>query len=368
MRRAVMLWALVGLMGGAGCLGPGGGGGHDDAGAGGEGGMGGEGGAGGMGGMGGSPLPPAARAPERLEAEPADTLAHAAAYGAMVALARSQGFTAVNVGEPQPFIASMATEPTERDVLSSLYYESTDFPEKVGGSRDRRPGLDRDDDAGARISQRVATSLQLGAVADGPPANRGGARWHGLQAARRLDAYFLIAAFRHLDERSAAGYDRFIGLLWDADGRPHGIGTLVAETDAACGTDYLQTIADAIGGARDPFAEALMTLGLPDPLDRLVIEPGDSPVYDDAINTAMEAFEKALATAFVRPFAGEVDSVVQAESLAALDALSARLRAASTDDADALGRTLDAMNPADVDAAEVVRIITEDLGVDPCAD
>ncbi|MEZ4431981.1 MAG: hypothetical protein R3F65_06165 [bacterium] len=342
----------------AGCV-PGGGGG------GGGGGDGGDGGGGAGGGMeADSGLPPVqSDAPERMTAEPAPTLIYAAAIGALVALAEAEGFDAAAMGDPATYVASDATTPTAPAIFASVYYESADLAEALEGARDRRPGVMTDDGAGLGVASRVARAIQLGAVAD-TPDGRGGAGWHALQAARRLDALTLYLGWRALDERSAAGFDRFLGLLWDPTGRPHGTGARLAAVDAACGTAHLEAIGDGLAAARDGFAATLETDGQLDPLDRLVIEPGDDPAYDAAITAAIDAVEAGLAAALlVELRADPFTARNQAAALALLDVLAADLRAAAPDALDALGRTLDSASPGEVDTAAAMQAVTDALGV-----
>lgn len=342
----------------AGCV-PGGGG------SGGGGSGGGEGGAGGGGDMDGGVS--GARAPARLSDSPADTLAHGAAIGALDRLAGDPGFDVARMGDPGTYLSEEADTPSAPSIFASVYYQTTDLAESVEGARDRRPGVEGGDEAGARIASSIATAIQLGAVAEGNPDGRGGARWHALQSARRLDAYSLYAGWRALDERSAAGFDRFLGLLWSAGGAPHGTGARLAATDALCGTDYLATIADALGGARGPFESALSELGQLDPLDRLVIGPGDSPEYDAAIGVAIEALADGLAVSLLATMADGIEFATQAELLGALAVIATDLRIADAAALDSLGVALDAANPNDIDPAMVRDTVSQALGVDPCA-
>lgn len=357
--RVVGRWEMRGWLLGAllavGCV-PGGGGG---------GGNGGEGGGGGAGGGGDdSGVPPVeSSAPDRIEATPSESLEVAATIGALGALAGAEGFDVAAMGDPGVYVASEATTPSAPGVFASVYYESGDFAETLEGARDRRPGVMADDDAGLGIASRIARAIQLGAVAD-VAAGRGSARWHGLQAAGRLDALTLYLGWRALDERSAAGFDRFVGLLWDAAGQPHGTGARLAAVDAACGSGHLEAIGTGLGAVREGFIAALAADGRLDPLDRLVIEAGQDPAYDAAIEVAIDGVEAGLATALLLelqavPFTAEN----QATALALLDVLSADLRAAGGEALDVLGRTLDSQSPGEVDTAGAQAAVEGALGV-----
>lgn len=328
---------------------------------------GGEGGMGGMGGGGGGDAGMAGpTAPARLGDAPASTLAHGAALGALSRIAGDPGFDAARMGDPAAYLAEGGDTPTDPAIFASVYYQSSGLATAVEGSRDRRPGIEDGDDAGSRIASRVATAIQLGAVAEGDPIARGGARWHALQSARRLDAYTLYAGWQALDERSAAGFDRFLGLLWTAGGSPQGTGARLAAIDAACGTDHLGAVAEALSGARGPFATALDEVGLLDPLDRRVIREGDSPEYDAAIVSAIEAVADGLAVGLVRSVRFGFGRSSQAEALGALDVIAADLRAADPMVLDMLGVALDSAEPDAIDREAAASAITGALGVDPC--
>lgn len=333
----------------------------------GGGGGGGEGGGGGMGDAGPADAGVAgARAPARLGDAPADSLPRAAAIGRLDRLAADPGFDVGAMGDPAAYINAEADTPDDPAVFASVYYQSGDLAEELEAARDRRPGVEDGDGAGAAIASRIARSIQLGAVSDGDPDARGGARWHGLQAARRLDAYALYAGWKALDERSAAGFDRFVGLLWGADGAPHGTGARLAMVDARCGTGHLADIAATLDGVRGPFAEAIDTLGQLDPLDRLVIEPGDSPAYDAAIVEVIESLADGLAVSLLETILDGIDSPAQAAALGALDVIATDLRLADPAALDMLGIALDDADPANIDAAAVRSAVVGALEVDPC--
>lgn len=358
-RSALAVGLALGLIG---CV-PGGGGGGGSGGSGGGGGD-----AGDMdGGVDVDTGTPAARAPERLWPEPAGTLTHAAAIGALDRLAAAPGFDAAAMGDPAVYLAEEADTPSDPAVFASVYYQSGDLAEAFEAADDERPGIDDGEGAGSAIASRIARGIQLGAVSDGAPNDRSSARWHALQSARRLDAYALFAGWDGLAERSAAGYDRFLGLLWDADGAPQGTGARLAAVDALCGTDHLARIAETLDGVSADFAATLDELGQLDPFDRLVIEPGDSPAYDGAIVQVIEILADGLAVSLLATLNGELDTAVQAEALGALDVIAADLAAADPATLDMLGMTLDDADPKRIDADAVRGAVAGALGVAPCA-
>lgn len=294
---------------------------------------------------------------------PGETIAFAAAYDRMGRVAGADGFAAANIGDPAPYVNSEATTPTDDQALSSLYYETGGLADAIGRVRDRRPGLDRDDNVGDRIQQKVALALTLGFAAEGPASVRNGARWHAQLATRVLDQYFLLAAWSGLAERSAAGFDRAVGVLWDEAGAPHGIGARIQAADTACGTTHLADIKATLAAIRGPFAAELEASGLPDPLGRLVIAEGALPDYDAAIDTVEGHLTAGLAVAFLKSMQSELDAPAQAAALAAYDALAARARASGVEGIDRVSALLDTSNPSDVDTAEASRLVAEALGV-----
>lgn len=356
-------WAIAATMALVlGCVPTGGGGGS--GGDGGDGGGGGE--AGGAGGEAGGGPGPTPGAPSLIGEATPESAAYATALGALARLAESDGFDAAAMGDPAVYIPSDATTPSAPMVFASVYYESGDLAETIEGASDRRPGLERDDDAGPRIASAVARAIQLGAVSEGPADMRNGARWQALLAARTLDGFAPIYGWRALAERSADGYDRFVALLWDAGGRPHGVGARLAAIDATCGTDSLSTIAQTLSGVRAPFIAALDELGQLDPLDRRVIEEGDSPEYDAAIATALEALEQGIAVGLLAALTSPMTGAGQAETLGSLAAIQARLRAADAGAYDTLNATLDDMDPSAIDPAAVRATLSDALGVPRC--
>lgn len=354
-RTVVFTCALVAL---AGCV-PGGNGGGD--------GGGGEGGGGDTdGGLADMQAPPVeSSAPDRIEAGAASTLAYGAAIDALMGLAGNPAFSAAQMGDPAAYVNSEATAPTD-GTFASVYYESGDFAEALEGARDRRPGVDADDDAGLAIANRVATAIQIGAGSDGP--GRGGPTWYANEAAWRLHALTLFQGWRALDERSAAGFDRFVGLLWAADGRPHGTGAVLEAVDATCGTDHLDRIGDGLAAARDGFVAALDESGRLDPLDRLVIEEGDDPAYDEAIVEAIDELEHGLGHAMLVLLSDPFTVEKQAAALAMLDVLGADIRASSQQALDELGRNLDSQNPEDVELDRVQQVLRGALPLAFCGE
>ncbi len=340
-----MAWTLAGLL--VACTGGGGGSTPEpDAGDVGDGGLGGGGGE-----------PPAGW----LGEDTPKTLAYAISYDRMVALARAPGFVRENMGDAAAYLGSDATSPTRGDEMSSLYYETDGFAPAVERATDRRADLE-DREAGGRIASKVATALTVGFAAEMASGRRGSARWHALTAARALDYYLLLDVHKGLAERSAAGFDRAWALLWRGDA-PHALGGRIIAADRACGTSYLADVRAKLEGVREPFAAALEEHGLPDALDRLVIEEGQSPEYDAMIPEVDALLVKGLGTAMLLMLRGEPDANLQAEALAAYTALSPSVRLASSPADGSIGGALDAMNPADIDLAGVVSTLEEQLGV-----
>lgn len=296
-----------------------------------------------------------------LGAETPKSLAYAISYDRMVSLARAPGFVQENVGDAAAYLGSGEVSPTRDDEMASLYYETGGFQQAVERATDKRAELD-DREAGGRIASKVATALTVGFAAEVASGRRGSARWHALTAARSLDYYFLLDVHKALAERSAAGYDRAWAMLWRGDA-PHGLGARIVAADRACGTSILADVRAKFAAVREPFAAALEAHGLPDALDRLVIEPGQSPEYDAIIPEVDALLVRGLGTAMLLALQGEPDANLQAEALAAYTALSPSVRLASSPADGSIGSALDAMNPADIDLAGVRATLEAQLGV-----
>lgn len=346
-RRSALLSGLFGttlalFTSGCGLFGGDDGGGSDaDAGAGGEA----AGGGAGAGGEAGAP-------PAFIEAEAPETLAHADAYDAMVDLLGQAGFTAENLGDPTRFSASGATEPSEPTQLASLYFETEGLNAAVQQVEDTRTGIMATPDIGASLAQEFVQDLTLGAVSDAAPEERGGAHFAGWHAVRTLDAYLLLRAIDGLSERSGTGFDRAVALLWDAEGRPHGLGRRIAEGDSACGGDTLGELRALFVDVRAPFATALTEKGELDALDRKKIQIGDSPEYDAFVPNADRLLHAGLAKAFVAGLqASPLTALDQAQGLAAYTALSARVMAVNPDGDTYIGQQLDQSLPSVIDVA-----------------
>lgn len=326
----------------------------DDGGGGGGGDAGPMGGAGG--GSGGAPTP--------IEGE-ADTLAFTAAVDAMRAVAEMEAVAKGSLGDPAVYQVSDATTPTDDTVIASLYFETAGLTDAIGRTRDRRPGVTADDDAGSKIQNRVVSALTIGWASD-TPSGRGGPRWHAVSAALALDHYLLLAVYRGLAERSAAGYDRALGVLWTADGAPHGLGRLIERADVFCGTSTLDEIASILGGVRADFMAELAASGLPDALGRLVIEEGALPAYDDAIvevtRLTAEAMQRLMAAELTET---DFDAARQARALARNAMVQPWLAANAVPDADRLGALLDASSPGEVDVDAVLAVLA--AAGTPCA-
>lgn len=348
----------------AGCV-PSGGGGGGNGGNGGEGGGGG--GDGGPVADGGvvdmAPPPIESDAPDRIEDAPAETLGYGAAIDALAALAADPGFDAAQMGDPGAYVNSEATTPSD-GTFASVYYESVDLAEALEGARDRRPGVEANDTAGLSIANRIATAIQIGAGSEGD--GRGGPAWYANEAAYRLHALTLFDGWRALDERSAAGFDRFVGLLWAADGRPHGTGALLAAVDEQCGSDHLAQIGMGLAAVRDGFVASIEADGQLDPLDRLVIEEGDDPAYDAAIVEAIDQLEAGLGLAMLAALNEPFTADDQAAALALLDVLGADIAAASQQALDELGRNLDSQVPAEVELDRARQVLRGALPIGFC--
>lgn len=295
----------------------------------------------------------------------ADTLALTAAVDGMRRIAEGEGVAKANLGDPAAYLMSEATTPTDMTVIASVYYETAGLVDAVGRARDRRPGVTQDDDAGAKIQNRVASALTIGWASD-TPSGRGGPRWHAVSAALALDHYLLLGVHRGLSERSAAGFDRALGVLWDASGAPHGLGALIARADAYCGTAALDEIAGILAEVRAPFMVELEASGLPDALGRLTIEAGALPAYDAAIESVTrltaEAMQRLMAAELVET---DFDAGRQARALARNFMVQPWLAASGVPDADRLGALLDAASPGEVDL-DAVRAVLTAAGT-PCA-
>lgn len=325
---------------------------------------GGEAGAGGMSGMGGAGGGVQSGPPQPIDGA-APTLAITATIDRMRAVAEAPGIATGNLGDPAVYAGSEATTPSDDTALASLYYEGGDLEEAVGRVRDRRPQVARDDNVGSRIQNQIASALTIGWASEAT-SGRGGPRWHALTAALALDHYLQLAVYAGLSERSAAGYDRALGVLWDANGQPHGLGQLIAQADAACGSSTLDDIAAELRAVREPFIAELENSGLPDALQRLVIEEGALPAYDMAINTVTRLTAEGMQRVFAAELqAGDFNTDLQARALVRNAAVAAWLAAHEVEGADTLGAILDAADPADVDVPAVLAVLS--AAGTPCA-
>ena len=312
--------------------------------------------------------------PAYLEGEPPATLAHADAYDKMVALLSQATFTVDNLGDPVDFSASGATTPSAPTKLASLYFETETFHTSVQAVEDKRAGVPPMPDIGASLAQDFVQDLTLGAVSESPADARGGARFAGWHAVRTLDTYLLLRALQGLDERSGTGFDRALGLLWNAAGAPQGLGKRIADADAACGTQVLADLEAKLNEVRGPFAAALETRGELDPLDRKVIRVGDSPEYDAFVPQADRLLHEGLALSFVAGLRNTpLTALDQAQALAAYGALSPRVLALNPDGDTYVGQQLDQALPAQIDVAGmpgqpgIAGILTAAFGV-TCAE
>jgi hypothetical protein len=306
---------------------------------------------------------------------PAKTISYAHAYDQLRALA-SGAVTTATFGDAAAYISSDATSPTTPTELASLYYETDGLRAIVEGTTDTRPDRPERSDAGARAAQALATAFTLGGLSETPDGQRGSPQWHARTAVRRLDEFMLLRVSSDLAEHSAPGFDRALGYLIDADGAPTGLGKLIADADDVCGSAYFQVTADALGAAQGPFKDALQTLGLPDALDRLRINVGQSPEYDAALILADKALTQGLGTAFLALLEQPMTSGVQAEALAAFEALAADVNLAGehaciteplgANAVDEVFRALDAGNPADIDLPLVRCLVQQTLSISPC--
>lgn len=299
----------------------------------------------GAGGTGGGGLAP-------IEAEASPTLAEGAAFNAMAALAAREDFTAANLGNPSDFAATTATTPSHADQLASLYFETGGLGDAVQKVRDRRTGVTADDGAGARIAQGFVQDLTLGAVSADPPDTRGGAHAMGVHAVHTLDLFLLLRAQGGLEERSGAGFDRALGMLWAADGTPQGLGALIAAGDAGCGTHRLDDLRTAMTTVRDPFTAVLEEKGQLDALDRKVISAGDSPEFDAFMAQADRLMHEGVALFMLAHLKSPpLNSLDQATLRAAYGALTARVAVANADGDAYIGQQLDQNDAAAIDVA-----------------
>lgn len=296
-------------------------------------------------------MPSATIAPIDPETTPT-TPDHAAAYDLMVDVASEPAFDVPSLGDPALFAGSPASEPSAPRVLASLYFESGDLDTDVQAVRDARQGIEPDAERGKAIGQRFVQSLTLGAASDASPDQRGGAHFMGWRAVRALDGYLLLRALDGFGERSGAGFDRAVGLLFDTDGAPHGLGRRLAEADAACGTELLADLSAALREVRDAFAAALEEKGEFDPLDRKVIEIGDSPEYDAFLLRADTLLHQGLALAFLAGLAAdETTPLSQAQALSTYEILSPRVFAQNPESDAYIGQQLDQSLSSEIDLA-----------------
>ena len=289
----------------------------------------------------------------RIGDEPPLTAAHALAYDAMDALSRRAGFATAELGDATTYNGTMAMGPSQPEVLASLYFETQRLADDVRGLRDRRPDIVSamaTEDVGPSLAQTIVQGFTLGAVSTDPPTSRGGAQWYARNIVRTLDAYLLLGVVQGLSERSGAGFDRAVGLLFDEAGLPVGLGRLIAEADAACGTSVLTDVRSSLVDARPGFVSSLEEKGTLDPLDRRVIEEGDDPVYDALILSVDRELNAALARLFVATLRAEgFGSLEQSALLGAYAALSNRVLVARTSADAVISQGLDQADPALVD-------------------
>ncbi|MFZ4735290.1 MAG: hypothetical protein ACOYM9_05065 [Bradymonadia bacterium] len=292
-------------------------------------------------------------------------VAHASAADRLLALARDDAFTNQTLGDAAAYSGNDATSPSAPDVMASVYFETEGLPTGVGAVRDRRAGVEKDDDAGSALAGRIALDFTTGFAATDAPNAYGGAAWAARRIARSLDAYLLLVASGGLEERSAAGWDRALGVLFDAEGGPVGLGRRIAEGDSHCGTQALETLRTTLRAVRGPFETALETLGKPDALDRLTIQPGESVEYDAALPTLMTALDAGLASAFVAALdAPEFDGRDQAEAEAIWSGLSARARAVDAEVDDAVTVGLGQADSGTIDRAALRAEVLRVFGLD----
>jgi hypothetical protein len=287
-----------------------------------------------------------------IDPTPPPTRPHAAAYDRMVDLVEQADFDATRLGDPVRFSSSVATEPSEPEVLASLYFETGGLNADIQAVADTRVGIEADPERGKAIGQRFVQSLTLGAAAEGPPDERGGAHFMGWRAVRALDGYLLLRALDGFAERSGAGFDRAVALLFDADGAPHGLGRRFALADAACGSDALAEVTAALRAVRDPFAAALEEKGEFDPLDRKVIGIGDSPEYDAFLSEIDTLLHRGLALAFLAGLRDEpTTGLQQAQALSTYEILSPKVFAQNPEGDAYIGQQLDQSLPSEIDVA-----------------
>ena len=322
----------------------------------------------GCGGGGGGSAGADAEAATQLAFEPdapPAVAAFAQAADTLLALARSASFDAAILGDPALYSGTDSTTPTQPGVMASVYFETAGLVPALEALRDRRAGVEADAGVGAAIASRVALDFTTGFASTGPADAFGGSTWAARRIGRSLDAYLVITATLGLEERSAAGWDRAVAALFDAQGAPHALGARIAEGDAHCGGDSLEGARAALAAVRGPFADALEALGRPDALDRLTIQAGDSPEYDAAVPVVVAHLDAGLVGAFVALLdAPGFDGRAQAEADALWTALSARARALDPELDDAVTIALGQADAAGIDRAALRGAVLAAFGVD----
>jgi len=298
-------------------------------------------------------------------ATPPAVAAFAQAADTLLTLSRSTPFDVKTLGDPALYSGSSATAPTAPDVMASVYFETEGLAPALEALRDRRAGVTADSGAGAAIASRVALDFTTGFASTSPGDAFGGAAWAARRIGLSLDAFLVVTATLGLEERSAAGWDRAVATLFDAEGAPHALGARIAEGDAHCGGAALEGARAALAGVRGPFADALEALGRPDALDRLTIQAGDSAPYDAAVPVIAAHLDTGLVEAFVvRLDAPDFDGRAQAEADALWTALSARARALDPELDDTVTVALGQSEAAAIDRAALRSAVLTAFRVD----
>ncbi len=266
----------------------------------------------------------------------------------------------------------VATTPSDKAKLGSLYVESATMQTSVKKRKDKHAD-NAGADLGTLIDTQICASLAAGATTTAASDAVGGVQWHGQLIQKGLLHYFYAAWYGYFFSGSRKDWDELMAAYGKSfDGKVEaGLAGLVAKRDANCGTTLAKDIWPKLLGGKAILEAALAKEGKAGNAEALTTLPAElTALAADLDGKMQQVFALSLGHEFQEIAAGKSAVVKLAEARAFWRIVKPRVaafdKAKGTKHMEVLDK-VEQDDPAKVDTAAGLAAIKAIWGLDVAA-